>query len=795
MNSQINKLIQDITRVLGENQGGAPLRENNILSTFTPDYVVPRPFKDLPNVSKLWMRGNRLDPLLSRHGVARKLAPEMAAAEYSWRIKACNRYLRIMYYRIEKVLRGPNPNQFWVLALELMKRSRVLKAVALRKLDRNWHRNFKLGLVKLLLSRLDDTIQELRKQLVIIRQYEDKIKPDGSKTWRPVGSPAYVDRMYLYIWQSFVVMYVEGFINKSQHAYRPKRGVKTALVELKKYLSNDKYKYAWEFDLKGAFPSVDINWAMRNLHLMGMPKGITDYIRDMSIVTVERVDLVAEDKKGLLPEPKFEKQELLANALPIFLPGEYDWVESQLLHAGIDWFRERKRILKEIKDPMERFHRLWAMILIDWAESSEERHRVASNKYMQVLESDNYQLATMGRYNIELLMPKFTHEEFPALVEYRKLVWERQMAEREKAALDRKRLASDLETHAKMLDAKGSSPIEVRGFPQGSGLSPVLFNLVFEMAALRGHLAKLHPDVKVISYADDFIVFSPVDLPSIWDESQEMKDSGLVINKEKSRVMKSDGQWVVPKFKYLGVTFHTNVNPIVVEGSPRSGNNLVFDKMTMVQDFIKRDEALKEFAKAVSPLDYVSPQKALDLWGEAVRPWSLIPYEVVSGERGFLPGELDSITSVIEDDDLEGAVPEFNAGSGNFTASEVELATKHLEGKPLNAFGTRLAGLIINRLHGGGWTPLQSAADRSLKPGHNTQGLSWIERMNNISWKLPTIAKQSPAVLKDISLKLHEKERVRDSLSIYNSTTLATADLLRMMDGKLKLTRKGLKYS
>jgi len=793
--SQINKLIKDITGSLVGKQGGETPRENSILSSLTPDYVMPRPFKDLPNVSKLWMRQNRLDPLLGKFGVARKLAPEMAAAEYSWKIKAANRYLRIMYYRLEKLLRGPNKNQFWILALELMKRSRVLKAVALRKLDRNWHRNFKLGLIKLMLTRLDDTIQGLRKQLVIIRQYEDKVKADGSLTYRPVGSPAYVDRMYLYIWQCFVIMYCGGFINKSQHAYRPKQGVKTALAELKSVLSDNKYKFAWEFDLKGAFDSVNVLWTMNNLNLLGMPKGITEYIKEMSVATVVRVDLLPEDQKGLLPEPKFEKQELLADALPIFLPGEYDWVESQLLHAGIEWFRERKRILKEIKDPMERFHRLWSMILIGWAEASEERHRIASNKYMDVLGSMPYQLATQGKWDIEQLMPKFTHEDFPALVEYRKIVRDRRAAEAEKAALDRERLASDLITHSKMLEGKGESPVEVQGFPQGSGLSPVLFNLAFEIAAFRGHLSKLHPDIKVISYADDFIVFSPVDLPEIWNESEEMKASGLVINKDKSRIMKSEGTWVVPKFKYLGITFHTNVDPIVIEGTPRSGNRLVFDKMDMVGDFIQRDKDLREIGRKLMPEVNVSPQEILDGWGLGESPWNLIPYEVIQGERRVTDLDISAMRAVWEDDLELDSVPT-GLPSGNITASEAELVAKHVEGKPLTVLGTRIAGLVINRLHGGGWTPLQESADRSLKPHERTHGSSWIERVNNhISVKLPTRNQASPKVLKAVYQKLEQKRLMRDNLSIYNSTTFATADLFDIMKGKVKLINEGLRYS
>lgn len=731
--TNITKLIQDVTSasvafVKGGNASRPNLRENNILDSFHAESELLRPFKELPNVSELWMRPSRLDPLLEEHGVARKIPPEMGYKPASWKIKAANRYLRIMYYRLEKVVRGPNPQHFWVLALTLMRKSVVLKSIALRKLDRNWHRNIKLATVKLLLKKLGKSIETLKRDLDIVRQYEDKVKPDGSMTYRPVGSPAYVDRMYLYLWQSFMVMFVGNWIDRSQHAYRPKKGVVTASAEIAEILSDPAYTYAWEFDLKGAFPSVNIPWCMETMTAFGLPKAVSEYIEAMSVRTVERVDLAPIELQKVIPEPKFEKQELLANAIPMFAPGEYDWIESQLLHAGIDWFRERARILGEIQDPIMKAHRAWAMVIMDEStidETGGEPRGVVTVEGGYGYRAQRRYVKAMERAmdtNTPIAMPKYTHEDFPALVAYRKLVWDRQQEELKKAAFLRERAAQDRENHAAMLKAKGAQAIEICGFPQGSGLSPILFNVAFEAAVLRGYLKSLDPSIRVVSYADDFLVFSKVEIKDIFakaEESEEMRAGGLKVNTDKSRAIKVDGKWIVDRFKFLGLEYITGGPEIAIKGAPRSGRTLMFDKMDMVEDYVFRDKQLREAARVITPNTNTTSQDVLEGWSRGELPWTLIPYDVMVGKAELLPSALISIRKAADnyaDMELIGPVPKGGITElANWNASETDLVEKFVSGKPLTSLGTRLAGLLVNRLHGGEWSPMAETADRSLK--------------------------------------------------------------------------------
>jgi len=111
-------------------------------------------------------------------------------------------------------------------------------------------------------------------------------------------------------------MFVGQYISKEQHAYLPGRGVPTATSALTKELEDPKNRYAMEFDLKGAFPSIRIPATTELMKNIGFPPMLADYIKAMSIVTRERVDLAPVEKQGVLPEPKFERQQELVKRLP-----------------------------------------------------------------------------------------------------------------------------------------------------------------------------------------------------------------------------------------------------------------------------------------------------------------------------------------------------------------------------------------------------------------------------------------------------------------------------------------------
>lgn len=654
------------------------LREVQPTLSFTPNSKVVNPFKDLPNISSLKLHVNREDPLLLKHSVTKKLDPSIIIHTLSWRTKAANRYMRIMHYRLSKMLLEGNLVGFWILALMLMRRSMVLRCLALRKLNLNWHREFTLSTIKKILAELDVKIDSLSTKLNIKRRYEFKMKGGVPVDLRPIGNPSYADRMYLYIWQCFIVMMFSEYISKHQHAYRPGKGVVSALADLKAHLADKEYKYVWEFDLKGAFPSVFIPKAMESLREVGVPDEIVRWIEETSLTTIEEVDLKKSRDQGLrvtrfqrVPEVSFERK----------------FVRQDNIRQG----------------PLPRF-------------------------------------AKIGR-EIELSFERsYNHQ-----------------------------------------------PIEFKGFPQGSGVSPILFNFVFEVGALRGHFLQLNPDCKVISYADDFLVFSKTPMPNIMDASDVMLQHGLTFNLEKSRRLMEDGVWLTTDFKFLGVTFNT-VGGLSITGTPRSGKVLPFDKESMVQEFAARNLQLAELGRPVG----LSPNVLLALWGQGVEPIKGLPFGFIKGDVLLSEDEMKSFSSVLQgsskdlekykDDDSkftgdwdpsETGTPSGEVNVSDLKPGNISRAIESLQKEGNLAFlGMQLDGVIINRLHGGDWNPEVDPAQRNLF----SKERSWLQLKNNTVNRCLTAINP---VKTRLNANWEAIKFFRDNLSIYNSTSLATVDLLR----------------
>lgn len=709
---KIKVLIRLLTRAHSYDIAKAELlREVPIARSFTPNSVIVNPFKDLPNVRTLTLQTNVCDPLLINHGVEKKLTPEMVFEVLCWRTKAANRYTRIMHGRLSNLLIKGHLNGYWCLALMLMRKSKVLRALALRKFELNWHRKYSLALIKKILNQLDDKILELPTELSIKRGYVDKPKPDGTKTFRPIGSPSYADRMFLYLWQCFIVMFLCKYISPNQHAYRPGSGVTSALAGLKKLLIDLDYKYVWEFDLKGAFPSVYVPEVMKSLREVGMPYEIVDWLEESSLATVEEVDLKRARDKGLalhgkpFPEPKFVRQNNIRSG------------------------------------PLPRFAKIGREI----------------------------ELNTFSRSRAEL----------------------------------------------------GYLPIEYRGFPQGSGISPVLFNFCFEVACLRGHFLKINPDCIVLSYADDFLVFSKEDMPNIFERSPAMIAHGLEFNLEKSRILKIDGVWTVPKFKFLGTTFNTLGELITVTGSPRSGKILDFDKPVMVAKFLARDSQLEQIGRSL-PEGKLMPDNILAAWGQGLEPFDKLPLEFMNGTRLLTDAEMKEFISDPRTQEVGNELSkkwgENIEFQGNDASSEalgnanIPLSVKTLieefsidrelgdeeidtrvrendlsSSNELAFLDSRLNGLIMNRLFTGTWEANSEVVNKSLDsfPG------SWL----NLKWNTVLFYREgySAPSSRRLSLTHAQSETIgfiERELSIYNSTSLATKDLLKGLRNKSTLKIK-----
>jgi hypothetical protein len=338
-------------------------------------------------------------------------------------------------------------------------------------------------------------------------------------------------------------------------------------------------------------------------------------------------------------------------------------------------------------------------------------------------------------------------------------------------------------------------PINFLGFPQGSGISPIMFIFAFEHFALRPHFAQLHPSVKVVSYADDFLVFSDVPLPTVSDLPDT--GGGLVINHEKSRPIKADGKFLVPKFKYLGVTFHTT-DQILIEGTPRSGASLFFDKEAVVGKEHFRNQQIRRVINHFkdSGLFPKSPQAVIDDWGYGQFPSNLLPLAVVKGEAAVSQSLLSSLEKAIANDpNGSRAIPLI--GGNELTSASLSARL----GQAPHWLKSHLKGFWLSRLHGGRYNQDQEQAKRSIASLPKAGKRAWIDLATNTAQQyfLPKAAARVHSMLaKPLppgwSDKLHS---ILHNLSIHNSTSYATVDLLNDLSKprSIKIAKSRLRYS
>lgn len=352
--------------------------------------------------------------------------------------------------------------------------------------------------------------------------------------------------------------------------------------------------------------------------------------------------------------------------------------------------------------------------------------------------------------------------------------------------------------------------LEIQGFPQGLGISPILFDIAFDYALIRNHFKAIDPDAVVVAYADDFVVFSPnrMDKEDI-QSSKAMTNMGLVFNWEKSRMIKSQGLWLVDSIKFLGITYHftsPESSAILVQGTPRSGAILDYDKGLTVAKFIERDNSLRRFASALN-LDE-SPQELLDQWGLGLYPGAAVPLDIIQGKSNLTTEQAAHLSGSFNPTGQSNKEVAHWAKKVIETTKEPKSDTaptsapafaRHKAGasKPLAGLRSRLKGLLINRLHGGSWeAKLDQPVDRSLSPKTSVEGTSWIERIQNLCVKTPSLSHISHSSKLRVAARLDALSSRNRSLSIYNSTSYATKDLMGWMKrpSSLKLTRKGIRY-
>jgi hypothetical protein len=700
----MNKLLASINREIANN----PRENKSMLSAPQGGCSIRNPWKHLPNTSDFYVSVNELDPLLLKYGIARKFSPELTNIPMNNRGKAANRYLDIQFAVLLKLLNGGKSGQFWLRSMLLLSRSKVLRLVALRKLNKNWARDMSFGTVKSLLATLEVNIQTLNPKLDLTRSYVDKVKPDGTKTYRPIGAPSYADRMLLYLLSTFFVIFLGNFIGSYQHAYRPGRGVVTAWQDLK-HLRD--YPWIYEFDLKQFFPSVNVSAVIDSLKGNGLPECVANWIFDMSL---------SYPKVETLDESKLDESNAIYKA-------ELD--SLGLLHGNPKAFKQQW-----LNDKGEYKGRVLLPIM--------EFIKVNGKDLLIELMSEDlgYSKAEIEQYWWE------------TLYEY----WQVQSAMFESFAPQAQGVEAEIggtyshDSKFNDREAAGREPgfkvnlePQVEGFPQGGALSPILSIYAFEVALYRGYFMDILnnidsgynlklikeklilPGMKLVAYADDFILLCKFQISEtvLLAGNKLLEIFGINFNKEKSGWIRKNGVWKVDRFKFLGITYLTKSNLII--GTPRSGKDLIFDKGGAIEEFIKRDQSLREIS------DHcrwgIGPQSILDKYYMAELPYTCIPEEIISTGRKATSEELQSLLQETQD---PSGTSEFIFDSPP-RRNQDDYIVKGMGNGWLDS--PRLAGLLMNRLHSGSWGTLTSVLPELTS--EEAYGRIWFENKDRIKFK------------------------------------------------------------
>jgi hypothetical protein len=97
-------------------------------------------------------------------------------------------------------------------------------------------------------------------------------KPGGK--FRPLGVPTYPWRIYLGLWNKFMLKWVKGRINKHQHAYQPSKSVLTVWQDILENIVNKRNIYSG--DLTKYFDKIVLQSAVESLETFGVPKSIAN---------------------------------------------------------------------------------------------------------------------------------------------------------------------------------------------------------------------------------------------------------------------------------------------------------------------------------------------------------------------------------------------------------------------------------------------------------------------------------------------------------------------------------------
>jgi hypothetical protein len=270
----------------------------------------------LPAVSSFNLKLSEFNELLESIGLSRRLPNQIEAGGHS--NHRMNKYAKHIIRRMRKALNKGDIRTFWFIAWKMIEHSVTFRVMATHHISKNWYKNKPLSYVMNVIKKTDRIVKEKLTEIDFKRVYIPKKPEDAEKlvellktkelheisrkeiNWRGLGVPQESWRIYLHMLSNFMTLFLEGKLMPSQHAYQPGRGTTTAMADVLDKVK--RYKYIYEIDFKGCFPSINLKGIVDKLLDLGLHYKDVLYLEQLNLSSPKKakfdlMDEWAEDAK------------------------------------------------------------------------------------------------------------------------------------------------------------------------------------------------------------------------------------------------------------------------------------------------------------------------------------------------------------------------------------------------------------------------------------------------------------------------------------------------------------------
>jgi len=239
------------------------------------------PWVAIPNIRDFKITLRPYDFLLQLFGINKKLNPELTFEMYD----KSNKMNRFMIHQIRRLRkwRSNSPRMYFAIARILMKRSNVLRVIALNHVMPQWHRKYSFPYVLMVNRKVSEIINKNWVSMDFKRIYI----PKGTTKFRPLGVPKMEWRMYLHMVNQFLMFYLRPSLSRRQHGFITGRGCLTAWKDIFSNKLLDK-PYIREWDFKGYFDSIFTEKITAELEARGIPSYVSWFLE---MINNSKIDL------------------------------------------------------------------------------------------------------------------------------------------------------------------------------------------------------------------------------------------------------------------------------------------------------------------------------------------------------------------------------------------------------------------------------------------------------------------------------------------------------------------------